>query len=71
MAREEQEVRVNVYNAVYCILQGLGDPPPRLLIPWGLEDTRTYLHTPTSSHVPAIVLLSSRPPAVILVRVEE
>jgi hypothetical protein len=36
---EEQEGHVNIYIALYYVLQGLGALPPRLLIPWGLEDT--------------------------------
>jgi hypothetical protein len=46
---------VKAYNALHRVLQGPGASPPQLLIPWGLDDTRMYLHTPTSSHTSTII----------------
>jgi hypothetical protein len=51
---EDQEGHVNVYSAVYYILQESEVSPPWFLIPWGLENSRTLLRTLTSTHIPAI-----------------
>jgi hypothetical protein len=59
MVCEEQEGHVNIYNALYYILQGSGVLPPWFLIQWGLENSRGLLHTLTSTHIPIIAFLSS------------
>jgi hypothetical protein len=55
---EEQEGHVNVYNALYYILQGSGVSPPLFLIPRGLENSRALLCTPTSANIPTITFSS-------------
>jgi hypothetical protein len=51
--------RVNVYNALYCVLQGPGVSPPRLLTLWVLENNQVLLRTSASDHIPIVILLSS------------
>jgi hypothetical protein len=53
---EEQEGRVNVYNILYYILQGSRVSPPRFLTLRGPENSQALLRTPTSVHIPTVVL---------------
>jgi hypothetical protein len=55
---EEQEGHVNIYGALYCILQGSKVSPPRFPTPLGLDNSRALLHTPTSAHILAIIVLA-------------
>jgi hypothetical protein len=49
----EQEGHANVYNILYCVLQGSGVSPPWFLTLRGLENSRVLLLTPTSSYLPS------------------
>jgi hypothetical protein len=56
---EELEGHVNIYNVIYCILQGSGVSPPRFQTPQGPKNNRALLHTPASAHIPTIAFPSS------------
>jgi hypothetical protein len=56
---EEQLGHVNIYNVLYCILQGSRVSPPRFLTPRGLENSRALLCTPTSAYILVIAFPSS------------
>jgi hypothetical protein len=56
---EEHKGRVNIYNTLYCILQGSGVSPPWFLTLRGLENNRALLHTLASAHIAVIAFLSS------------
>jgi hypothetical protein len=54
-----QEGRVNIYNALYCVLQGSKVSQPWFLKLRGLENNLVLLRTPASTHMPAVTFLSS------------
>jgi hypothetical protein len=56
---EEQDGRVNIYIALYCILQGFGVLSPRLLILQDLENSQALLRTLASAHMPVVAFPSS------------
>jgi hypothetical protein len=58
MVCEEQEGCVNVYNTLYCILQGSRVSPSRFLTPRGLENNRSLLCTLASAHIPVVTFPS-------------
>jgi hypothetical protein len=55
----EEEGHVNVYNVLYCVLQGSEVSPPWFLTPQGLEISRALLHTPAFAYIPVIAFVSS------------
>jgi hypothetical protein len=56
---EEQEGRVNVYIALYCILLGPKVSLSRFLAPRGIENNQALFRTPAAAHMPIVDLSSS------------